>query len=317
MEYKYDLSIYVATYNHEKYIKRALDSIFSQKTNHTYEVLVGEDYSTDRTKETLKQYEKDHNQYVANGQLKIFYRDHNMHKERPGNADDLKSRCKGKYIIALEGDDYWIDDRKIEKQISFLESHSEYIGVSHNCIVVDENGNVTGEKYPECKRSEYSISDYMSNILPGQLTTLMYRNIYSDLAVNCSLLQKGLSPGDKLIVLVLLCYGKIYCMQECMSAYRHITTHGDSFSAKYKYSFENDERWYREVVFYLDAVAPSLTKYGDELYVRCIMKGIKERQCTIGNAIKSFKVVRNKFDSLWMWCVYKVRKDILHKELWL
>ena len=102
-----------------------------------------------------------------------------------------------------------------------------------------------------------------------------------------------------------------------MSAYRHITTHGDSFSAKYKYSFENDERWYREVVFYLDAVAPSLTKYGDELYVRCIMKGIKERQCTIGNAIKSCKIVRNKFDSLWMWCVYKVRKDILHKELWL
>ena len=145
----------------------------------------------------------------------------------------------------------------------------------------------------------------------------IHRNIYSDLAVNCSLLQKGLSPGDKLIVLVLLCYGKIYCMQECMSAYRHITTHGDSFSAKYKYSFENDERWYREVVFYLDAVAPSLTKYGDELYVRCIMKGIKERQCTIGNAIKSCKVVRNKFDSLWMWCVYKVRKDILHKELWL
>lgn len=317
MEYKYDLSIYVATYNHEKYIKRALDSIFGQKTNHTYEVLVGEDYSTDRTKETLKQYEKDHNQYVANGQLKIFYRDHNMYRERPDNADDLKSRCKGKYIIALEGDDYWIDDRKIEKQISFLESHSEYIGVSHNCIVVDENGNVTGEKYPECKRSEYSISDYMSNILPGQLTTLMYRNIYSDLAVNCSLLQKGLSPGDKLIVLVLLCYGKIYCMQECMSAYRHITTHGDSFSAKYKYSFENDERWYREVVFYLDAVAPSLTKYGDELYVRCIMKGIKERQCTIGKAIKSCKIVRNKFDSLWAWCVYKVHKDILHKELWL
>lgn len=317
MEYKYDLSIYVATYNHEKYIKRALDSIFGQKTNHTYEVLVGEDYSTDRTKETLKQYEKDHNQYVANGQLKIFYRDHNMYRERPDNADDLKSRCKGKYIIALEGDDYWIDDRKIEKQISFLESHSEYIGVSHNCIVVDENGNVTGEKYPECKRSEYSISDYMSNILPGQLTTLMYRNIYSDLAVNCSLLQKGLSPGDKLIVLVLLCYGKIYCMQECMSAYRHIITHGDSFSAKYKYSFENDERWYREVVFYLDAVAPSLTKYGDELYVRCIMKGIKERQCTIGKAIKSCKIVRNKFDSLWAWCVYKVHKDILHKELWL
>lgn len=315
--YSFELSIYIATYNHERYIEKALDSIFLQKTHYSFEVLVGEDCSTDKTRNVLKKYEQLHKDFVRSGKLKIFYRNHNMYREIPDNADDLKSRCNGKYIIALEGDDYWIDDMKIEKQISFLESHSEYIGVSHNCIVVDENGNVTGEKYPECKRSEYSISDYMSNILPGQLTTLMYRNIYADSTINCTLLKKGLSPGDKLIVLVLLCYGDIYCMQECMSAYRHITTHGDSYSARHKYSFEEDERWYREVVLYLDAVAPSLTKYGDELYVRCIMKGIKERQCTIVKAIKSCKIVRNKFDSLWAWCVYKVHKDILHKELWL
>lgn len=312
-----DLSIYVATYNHEKYIKRALDSIFSQKTSHTYEVLVGEDCSTDRTKEILKQYEKNHNQYVVNGQLKIFYRDHNMYREQPDNADDLKSHCKGKYIIALEGDDYWTDNEKIEKQMSFLDGHPEFIGVSHNCTIVDEDGNVTGEKYPECKRSEYSILDYMSNILPGQLTTLMYRNIYSNSTIDCSILQKGLSPGDKLIVLVLLCHGKIYCIQEHMSAYRHITTHGDSYSARHRYSFEDDERWYREVVFYLNTVAPSLAKYGEELYIRCIMKGIKERQCTIGQVIKDCKIVKNKFNTLWAWCVYKIRKDILHKELWL
>lgn len=317
MEYKCDLSIYVATYNHEKYIKRALDSIFSQKTNHTFEVLVGEDCSTDRTKEVLQKYEKDHSQYVTDGQLKIFYRDHNMYRERPDNADDLKSRCNGKYIIALEGDDYWIDDTKIEKQMLFLDSHSEFIAISHNCKVVDENGKGTNEEYPECKQSEYSISQYMSNILPGQLTTLMYRNIYSNPTINCSLLQKGLSPGDKLIVLVLLCYGKIYCMQECMSAYRHITTNGDSFSAKYKYSFEDDERWYREVVLYLDGVAPSLVKYGDALYIRCIMKGIREKQCKIGKAIKNCGIIKNKLYSLWKWVVYKVCKDILHKELWV
>lgn len=317
MQNDYDLSIYVATYNHEKYIKKALDSIFEQKTQHTFEVLVGEDCSTDQTREVLKQYEKTHSKYVISGQLKIFYRQHNMYKEQPDNADDLKMRCKGKYIIALEGDDYWTDDKKIEKQMSFLDNHPEFIAVSHNCEVVDESGKTTGEKYPECKQIEYSISHYMSNILPGQLNTLMYRNIYVNPIINCDLLYKGLSPGDKLIILVLLCYGKIYCMQDCMSAYRHITTHGDSFSAKYRYDFKDSERWYREVVFYLDIVAPSMLKYGEALYVRCLMKGIKEGQCTLGDAIRKSKILKHKFNALYEWIVYKFRKDLLHKELWI
>lgn len=313
----FDLSIYVATYNHEKYIKKALDSIFAQKTKHTFEVLVGEDCSTDQTRKVLKQYEIDNKKYIDNGQLKIYYRDHNMYEQNPDNADDLKKRCKGKYIIALEGDDFWTDCTKIEKQMSFLDNHSEYIAVSHNCKIVDENDNYVNEQYPECKQNEYTIAHYMSNILPGQLTTLMYRNIYFDPNINCSLLKKGLSPGDKLIVLVLLCYGKIYCMQECMSAYRHVTTHGDSFSAKYKYCFENDERWHKEIVFYLDEAAPTFTKYGDSLYIRCIMKGIKENQCTIRKALENCKIINNKLYSFYEWCIYKVRKDILHKKIWI
>lgn len=315
--FNYDLSIYVATYNHEKYIERALDSIFMQESKYTFEVLVGEDCSTDNTREVLKKYEKKHGEYIASGQLKIYYRSYNMYNEEINNADDLKARCKGKYIIALEGDDYWIDNKKIEKQISFLDNHPEFIAVSHNCKVVDEHGNSIDEKYPECKQKEYSISHYMSNILPGQLTTLMYRNIYDNPKINCSLLHKRLSPGDKLIVLTLLCNGKIYCMQECMSAYRHVTTYGDSFSANYKYSFKESERWYKEVVLYLDDEVPSMARYGEILYIRCLMKGIKEKQCSIIEAVTRLKIVHHKFYALWKWCGYKIRKDILHKEIWI
>ena len=127
------LSIYVATYNHESYIIRALDSIFMQKTKYRYEVLVGEDCSTDRTREILKQYEKEHQEYIKDGALKIYYRKTNMHKYKLNNSYDLEMRCKGKYIIALEGDDYWVDENKIEIQVDFLENHSQYIAVSHNC----------------------------------------------------------------------------------------------------------------------------------------------------------------------------------------
>lgn len=315
--YDYKLSVYVATYNHENYIEQALDSIFMQKTQYNFEVLVGEDCSTDNTRNVLKRYEQKHPEYIASGQLKIFYRLHNMNKEIPSNADDLKQRCMGKYIIALEGDDYWTDCNKIERQIKFLENHPEYIAVSHNCTVVDENSCERNEEYPECRDSEYTFQHYFSEILPGQLTTLMYKNIYLDKRINKSLLDKGLSPGDKLIVLVLLCNGKIHCIQESMSAYRHITTHGDSFSANYKYNFKKEEEWYRAIMDYLNCYNSTLKKYGEMYYFRAVTRGIKSKQCTFNTGIKYIKDIHYKLFCVNKWISYKVRKDILHKKTWI
>ena len=112
------LSIIVPTYNHEDYIVEALNSIKAQQTKYKFEVLVGEDKSTDKTREILKKYELDNP-----GLLKVFYRDENMSKLPIGNFMDLRYRARGKYLITLEGDDFWIDEKKIEKQIMFLESH--------------------------------------------------------------------------------------------------------------------------------------------------------------------------------------------------
>ena len=228
------LSIYVPTYNHENYIEKALDSIFMQKTKYSYEVLVGEDCSTDNTRNVLKKYEKKN---YSN--LKIFYRQQNMSKMEVTNAMDLILRCSGKYLIALEGDDYWIDAYKIEKQISFLESHPDYLAVSHRCLVVDKYGNANGEKYPECTERHYTYRHFLFDIYPGQFTTVMYRNYRShDLGIDesLSLNCKGLGPGDRAIYFTLLLNGKIFCMNEVMSAYRHVTNGGSSFSATFQFN---------------------------------------------------------------------------------
>ena len=108
--YKMDLSndviltVYVPTYNHENYITKALDSILMQKTKYNFEVLVGEDCSTDSTRAVLKDYESKHP-----GKFNIFYREKNMYGSSPNNALDLKLRSRGKYIICLEGDDFLTD----------------------------------------------------------------------------------------------------------------------------------------------------------------------------------------------------------------
>ena len=238
------LSIIVTTYNHEKYITKALDSILMQKTKYSYEVLVGEDASTDNTRAVLKEYEKEHP-----GVFTIFYRETNLNNTDCPNEWDLFLRAKGKYLIVLEGDDYWIDENKIEKQINFLESHPDHIAVSHKCIVVDENNVPKQEKYPQCKAKEYTLMHYICGIYPGQLTTLMHRNFMIQDLLDYSLLEKNLMPGDKVTYFTMITNGKVHCMKETMSAYRHITSAGSSsYSAKYKYDFIRDEKYWKEIL---------------------------------------------------------------------
>ncbi len=306
------LSIYVPTYNHEKYIIKALDSILMQKTHYTYEVLVGEDNSTDKTRLLLQQYEQIHP-----GFLKVYYREKNMYKKIPNNARDLIARCKGKYLIGLEGDDYWTDELKIEKQISFLENHPEYIGISHDCIVVNSDSNIINEKYPSCKENEYSLKHFMSNIFPGQLTTIMYRNIYIDPNIDTSILDIGLIPGDRLLFFLLIMYGKIYCLQESMSAYRHITNNGASYSANYHYIFREEEHWYKCLLQYSKQFGVVPQKYIECLYIRCLFKGYRKKQCSLNQLFTYMKNIKYIHYSLIMWLIYKFKKDIFHCKIWI
>ena len=134
------LSIIVPTYNHEKYIEECIRSILMQKMKFNYEVLIGEDCSKDKTAMVLKKLENEipHN-------YKIFYREKNMGMGPMGNAWDLQNRAKGEYIISIEGDDFFIDEHKLQKQVDFLDKHKEFIAVAHNCQVVDKNSKYSLE----------------------------------------------------------------------------------------------------------------------------------------------------------------------------
>ena len=307
------LSIYVPTYNHENYIVRALDSILMQKTKYKFEVLVGEDCSKDNTRAVLKEYEKEHP-----GVFQIFYREQNMHGTSCNNARDLKQRCKGKYIIGLEGDDFWTDENKIEKQIDFLENHPEYIAVSHKCVVVGEDSLPNGEAYPQCEDSEYTFKHFFSEIMPGQLTTLMYKNYYhKDSTFDCSLLEKGLTPGDRLLYFSLLCHGKIHCMSDVMSAYRHITNGGTSFSATFKFNYSKQKVWQEEFIKYANKYSGKTEiKIAEYQLLNIIVKGLVKRQATLGEAVREFMLIKHKFSAVFIGIKRIINKKILHKKLY-
>lgn len=279
------VSIIVPVYNHEKYIERALDSILMQKTTYSYEVLVGEDCSTDGTREILRNYEKKHP-----GKLQVFYREKNLSTAEYRNWADLMRRTKGKYLITLEGDDFWLSDEKIQKQVDFLETHPEYIAVSHNCIVVGENNRPNGEFYPECKNKEYTLWHYLFEILPGQLTTVMCRNFERQDIFNKDIIEGHMLPGDRVLYFVLANSGKIYCIQNAMSAYRHVTHGGSSYSANVKFSFTQAEIWHHTLLEY--AKRQGKLKgilVVEALYLSLVIHGLRIRMITWSQALSLFR----------------------------
>ena len=306
------LSIVVITYNQEKYITQALDSILFQQTDYTYEVIVGDDASTDLTPQILKKYS-----IIYSDRINLYLREKNMGGKGANNLYDLLLKCKGKYVITLEGDDFWIDNKKIQKQIDFLEKNLDFIGVAHRCVVVNENSELNGETYPECHDDVYTFRHLASNIMPGQLTTLLYRNIYLADNYDYSILDKTLMPADRLIYFVLLSYGKIYCMNEEMSAYRHVIEGGESYSSYVKWDYNRAKEWNESLVCYSKIINNKTSKkYADLMLMKTII-GSRKR---CGNHWKDivFDLWKEKFAFKryieYLKQVYN--RVVLHKSIW-
>ncbi|NFE95394.1 glycosyltransferase family 2 protein [Clostridium botulinum] len=222
------VSIVVITYGHEKYIRQALDSVLMQTVNFNYEIIVGEDCSPDKTRKILKEYETNYPDRFI-----MIYRERNVGARR--NAYDVQKRCRGRYIAYLEGDDYWTDEYKLQKQVDFLESNKDFIAVTHKVTVVDENSNEKNEIYPCCKHNIYSLKHYKKDLLPSQSASILRRNYYKNYFYDDSILgDPKMWPGDRLNSLIMVSLGKVYCMKNVMSAYRHVTSSGTSFSATHK-----------------------------------------------------------------------------------
>ncbi len=311
MENEVILSILVPVYNHEDYIEEALDSILMQETKYEYEVLAGEDKSEDSSREILKKYEMEHP-----GKIRVLYREKNLFKERIDNITDLLMRGKGKYLIILEGDDFWTDKRKIEKQISFLERHPEYAAVAHNCVVVDKNSAPVEESYPECKEHEYTFGHYASDIFPGQTASVMFRNIFRNPDYDSRLARFKLSPGDRKMAFSLLCNGKIFCIQEVMSAYRHITDEGSSYSAFNTEDELHAVRFCAVILNYAYKINNERAVKAAEIkYIRALRIALQKRMISLRQFIKYTRHLRNRKASALLMLKRDYNRFILRREV--
>lgn len=108
------VSVLLITYNHEPFIAQAIESVLMQRTSFDYEIVIGEDCSTDNTREVVRSYAQAHPDVI-----RPLFREHTMGLS--ANNMTALSVCRGEYVALLEGDDYWISDQKLEKQVALLE----------------------------------------------------------------------------------------------------------------------------------------------------------------------------------------------------
>lgn len=211
------VSVIVLTYNHEEYIAQALDSIVSQKTDFPFEIIVGDDASTDRTAEILCDYEKKYPNLI-----KPVLHDNNVGATR--NGYDCLVLTRGKYIAGCDGDDYWCDVNKLQRQVDFLETNSEYSAVASETTLVNEQGIPLKKQRLNwiSKKKEYGIKDFKGIFLPGHPSSLMRRNYFLDPNYDGTYFYKlDRNIGDRTNILVWASKGQIFRLPEKMACYRY------------------------------------------------------------------------------------------------
>ncbi len=122
------VSIICTAFNHEKYIRDALDGFLRQKTNFNFEVIIHDDASVDKTADIIREYQAKYPEIIK----PIFQTENHYSKKVPVCATFMLPVAKGRYFAFCEGDDYWCDELKLQKQIDYLEQHHEYVACVHN-----------------------------------------------------------------------------------------------------------------------------------------------------------------------------------------
>jgi len=214
------VSVSLITYNHEKYIAQAIDSVLMQKTNFDYEIIIGEDDSEDNTRTIVQEYKKrypDKIKLFLNDRKNVIY----INGKATGRwnlVNNLK-HARGKYIALLDGDDYWTDPLKIQKQVDFLDGNPECSMCFHAVnIIWDDKSREPTTDFPLELKEIYTIEDLLgrdSNFI--RTCSVMFRN---ELFNEFPSWFYETPQGDWILHILNAQYGNIGFVNKIMGTYR-------------------------------------------------------------------------------------------------
>ena len=220
------VSVVVVTYNHEQYIEQCLDGILMQQVDFNYEIILGEDESSDRTRAICQRYASEYPD-----KIRLFLRSREDVIYIKGNPtgrfnfiESLKA-CSGKYIAICEGDDYWTDPLKLQKQVEFLEANTDYAICFHEAkIQWEQRKNYTeilvNSDFPwnsmSPEREVYDITDVIKGSFMATNTVVFRKALLPELPN----WYQEIQSGDMAIYSLITGGHKIKFFNEVMATYR-------------------------------------------------------------------------------------------------
>lgn len=204
------VSILCLSYNHAKYLRQTLDGFLAQKTDFAFEILINDDASTDGTVEIIEEYKKTYPEVIK----PVFQKENQYSKGlRNFMIRFLIPKAKGKYLALCEGDDYWVDSLKLQKQVDFMDAHPDHALCFHPVNVIYEDKSRPDEVFPK-KRPTLTVK----NLLKGnfiQTNSVFYRRQEKYEGMNLNAM-----PADWYLHLYHAQFGKIGFTNQVMSVYR-------------------------------------------------------------------------------------------------
>lgn len=206
------VSICMITYNHEKYIQQAVDSILMQKMNFSYELLIADDASTDSTQQILK------DKYSNKKNVKLILREKNSEGK---NGYLTRMEAKGKYIYFCEGDDYCVGEDSLQTLVEWLENHKRFVGVCGRRITLSERTGYMFRSYDkETDNKQIELDDFLKRRILFDMTAILYRNFYEDGMYDYRSYLACPGVGDVTGMLYILLHGEVYQLNKIVGIYR-------------------------------------------------------------------------------------------------
>lgn len=301
------VSIWCATYNHELYIRDAIESFLMQKTNFKYEIIIHDDASTDKTAEIIKEYAEKYPDLIH-----AIYQTKNQYSENQLSCKwvtEIKAKnCKGKYIAVCDGDDYWIDAQKLQLQVDYLETHPECMMVVHDAVNVD------------CRNYEMKSGSIYARdcVVPAEDIIIQNKYMFSaSMMYRSEILQMddfflNARIFDYPCLLYCLTKGNVYYCSRIMSIYRQ---HRES-SWSYSYANEERARWVHGILMldflqkyneytkkkYGEYIISRIQRYADTIISSCsgMTKGEFSNQCKkyIGDLGEKYQLIFEQLERL-------------------
>ena len=209
------VSICCMTYNHAAFVRQCLDGFMMQKCSFNFEVLIHDDASTDGTQDIIREYEMKYPDII-----KPIYQKENQYSK--GIDPGLKynaPRAKGKYIALCEGDDYWTDPYKLQKQVDFLESHPDYVMCSHKYQIYEQESNEYVNILPEIE-NEKGDDFFLTDLIVGKWLVQPLCMMCRKSALEDKRLERYKYMIDTVFIYNLLTQGKAFCLSDTMGVYR-------------------------------------------------------------------------------------------------